>query len=157
MDDDKWKVIAIAEIMPNILEGAIDISDIPTHMCLGAYGGGRTTRNYVYDPYFKCGNAKSLDKSTKIARISIFRPEYIVHNNEKWNMGDSEKKALMKLLTTTHRGMTIWEDLLWEIGKVISKENSNIDQEYLNKIYDAPLPNYMDLHYMIKGVRKERI
>ena len=156
--DSEWKVIYYTTNQDlNLLEGDIDISDITTDICIAVHGPGRSNRNFTQDPYFKVGNGPTLQKSTKTARICLFRPEYVIHNNEKWNMTAADKKLLMKVLQTKHHGnKTVWEDITFETGKV-STQYGNINMDILNAINNAPMPDYMDLYYVVNGVRKEKI
>ena len=81
------------------------------------------------DPYFKVfknnGNTKANNKND-ITRISILKPEYSSHNNDKnggWRLNAKEKEALIKILSSKciinkHPEITTyWQYLLFITNK----------------------------------------
>lgn len=67
---------------------------------LGIYGD--KDRNFKYDPYFKYYNSYSYKKSKYIARISIMKPEYVIHKNYdgkiNWFLSSKEIRKLNYIL-----------------------------------------------------------
>ena len=99
------------------------------------------------DPYFKFAptNQRGYDKC---ARISIFRPEYIIHPNGGIHLELSRKNkdVLMKILPD------IWNNILDEIIKL-----TNPDKELETKIRLIPIPDYYSLSMPSHvNCRKER-
>ena len=126
-------------------EETIDIKDYTTDISIGLFGSEKET-NFGKDPYFKVANNKSYRKATKIARISLFRPEYVVHYKENWDLDQDTKDTLIDVLKTKRNGdRTIWDELTFLAGRIASKD-SNITDEDIGKINSAEMPDYNKLH-----------
>ena len=79
--------------------------------------------SHVGLPYFKVYNHYSQQKATKIARISMEYPRYILHRGrdgkEDWFLNNKEKKILMKVLQNPSKFMvvgykriTVWQAII---------------------------------------------
>lgn len=100
-----------------------------------------TNRGFLKNPYFKVYNSDDYTKYTKLTRISMTKPEYIIHNNEIWNLNSKEKKLLIDILnSTTKKGISVWESLknIIKTYPFITKE----DKEFINSL---SIPNYLNL------------
>lgn len=83
------------------------------------------SRNYGNDiAYFKLYNSNSVSSKSKIARISITSPKYIIHNKnnkeEQWKLNHKERKKLQEILQSTCNSgrysgkCTVWEAIAKE-------------------------------------------
>ena len=100
-----------------------------------------TNRGFLKNPYFKVYNSDDYTKYTKLVRISMTKPEYIIHNNEIWNLNSKEKKLLVDILnSTTKKGITVWESLKNTIKSYPFITNE--DKEFINSL---SMPNYLNL------------
>lgn len=89
-----------------------------------------------FDPYFKV--APVTEHSFKrCARISILRPEYIVHDGINLELAGNVKKDVLKLISN------VWSSILEEIIKVV--DDNDID--FYNKIRSLPMPDYSNISY----------
>ena len=120
------------------------------NICISTDGDGITYRGFALDPYFKIYNNINPMKATKVTRISMLRPEYIIHNNQRWDMNSREKKQLLKYLNT----QIVYEGnntTVWELIKYLSQRESNSnnnDPKVIKAIRDIILldmPDYTKL------------
>lgn len=83
------------------------------------------SRNYGNDiAYFKVYDSESITSKSKIARISITAPKYIIHNknvkNEQWKLNHKERKMLQEILKSKctngrySNQCTVWEAIVKE-------------------------------------------
>jgi hypothetical protein len=109
-------------------------------------GDGSTSRNFIKDPYFKIYDGKTSLSSDNLVRISIFRPEYIIHNNDRWELSSNEKKNLMKLLKHVSKtnNKTIWT-LILESCIYESEMFIKMTDEFKENFMKTPIPDYMKL------------
>lgn len=109
-------------------------------------GDGATNRGYSQDPYFKIYNDTNPRIASKVARISLLEPRYIIHNNQRWELNSKEKKKLMKYLVLPVVVQQISFDSLWEAIKYFaSKESETNDEVTKNNIINLQLPDYTKL------------
>lgn len=83
------------------------------------------SRNYGNDvAYFKLYNSDSISSKSKIARISITAPKYIVHDKDnseiQWKLNHKERKKLQEILKSNCVNgrfagtCTVWEAIVKE-------------------------------------------
>lgn len=102
------------ELMISCLDERAVLYDQTENVTLGAYND--ENRNYtIYTAYFKYFNSKVYASATKLARITILNPTYIIgHKNsgtkaEEWFLKSGERKYLDKLMhSTTKNGKNVW-------------------------------------------------
>lgn len=98
-------------------------------------------RDFEKDPYFKFYKTTNTSYGQRLMRISIYRPELIIHKHgyDGWDMfGAQDKKVLIKILTSInpYTGKTYWEETLDEVDNTITKIGVKF-------IRPAEMPNYM--------------
>ena len=124
-------------------------------------------------PYFKYYNSSSYSSATKIARISMTDPVYIIHRGndgkQNWILNTGERKALYNSLHTNsskYPGYTVWQAVildynnekfeslsLEEIKTCTVKNKQEWIEQYKNVSrfidtivpIDSPIPNYLVL------------
>lgn len=99
-------------------------------------------RNFIKDPYFKIFNGRNPEDSTKVTRISIFRPEYVVHLNQVWNLSAKEKRSLIKILETMVGGDRVWDKIL---KLCITESKNSLKGDELKAFLQTPIPDYTQL------------
>lgn len=144
--------------VPNLLEVddiLIERNILTTNgISIDVEGDGNTYRGFSKYPYFKLSNNKDMLKATKRTRIAIFDNIYIIHNKEIWTLTNQEKISLVKLLNSKlHGTMTIWDKIKYEASLFSINNDPSASKENIDKIDNAIMPNYLDLHYIIKGKR----
>lgn len=117
--------------------------------------------------YFKLYNNDSYVKATKVARISMLKPNYLVHKNddgkENWILNNKEKRKLINLLHSKNEEYVILSN--WQvIIATYNRDNFHIPfvnlvmrnitfDDYNEKVkatkgaipLDQPMPDYMKL------------
>lgn len=117
--------------------------------------------------YFKLYNNDSYVKATKVARISMLKPNYLVHKNddgkENWILNNKEKRKLINLLHSKNEEYVILSN--WQvIIATYNRDNFHIPfinlvmrnitfDDYNEKIktikgaipLNQPMPDYMKL------------
>lgn len=111
---------------------------------------GSTFRNFLQDPYFKIFDGSNSKLSDNTTRISIFRPEYVIHYNEKWNLSSNEKKNLIKLLNHIYgpEEKTIWKLILDEcinVSRQYIDKKSKESSQLIKNVLEASIPDYTKL------------
>ena len=117
--------------------------------------------------YFKLYNSNLISKATKVARISMLKPNYLIHKNddgkENWILNNKEKKDLVNLLKKPmkiYSFITNWQYMIL----VYNRDNFDIDEldllsgeisikEYNDNVkfienalpLDLKIPDYMKL------------
>lgn len=83
------------------------------NICITLDGNGQTNRGFINDPYFKVYASQTAKSGTKVARLKLKEPKYVVHNNQKWDMNKKElklvNKYLDKIVEVNGEKMTAWE------------------------------------------------
>lgn len=117
--------------------------------------------------YFKLYNNDSYVKSTKVARISMLKPNYLVHKNddgkENWILNNKEKRKLINLLHSKNEEyvtLSNWQVIIATYNRdnfhipFINLITKNITfDDYNEKVktikgaisLDRPMPDYMKL------------
>lgn len=124
-------------------------------------------------PYFKYYNSSSYSNATKVARISIEGPYYVIHRNqdgkENWVLNTRERKLLHQILnerSSKYSGYTVWQAIILDYNNE-KFENLSLDEiknctvknkktwikqyEGVNRFIDtivpidSPMPNYLNL------------
>lgn len=85
--------------------------------------------------------------SNNITRISIFRPEYIIHDNQKWILSSNERKNLIMLLkyTVKDKDKTIWQIILEQCVAESNMYDKHLTKEDESKILTTEIPDYTKL------------
>lgn len=125
----------------------------------------------VGNPYFKAFDSDSFTKARRVARISMRKPEYIIHKDragkQPWTLNAQEKATLLEILAlpNSYAGNfhgTTWQCLvvaynmekfgmsLEEVQSIKyaewKKREKDTTYKYRNCVaFDAPMPNYEDL------------
>ena len=111
-------------------------------------------RNFMFDPYFKVYIGRDAEHPTKVARLAIYRPEYIIHYKDatgiNWFFNNKEKKNLIKLLESKYTRSddngrnTVWDAILRDCVNTYEDEiiKLGIDK---NKFLVTKMPDYMKL------------
>ena len=113
-------------------------------------GDGITSRNFIKDPYFKIFDGSNITSSNHRTRISIYRPEYVIHLGQKWELSANEKKNLIKVLNHIYgpENKTVWQLILEEC---INQSDQYIDKkskesiELIENLLETPIPDYTKL------------
>lgn len=102
-------------------------------------------RNFISDPYFKIFDGNNANNSKHITRIKILSPEYVIHNDQIWNLNNKEKDKLIKLLNTSKNGITIWTKILEACLEITKPEEFNRLKVDPFKFITTPMPDYTKL------------
>ena len=110
--------------------------------------------------YFKYYDSFSYRKANHIARISLIKPEYLIHRNndvkKNWILTNKEKKELVNLMNSpskTKEGFTNWQATLiqYNLDNFFIQPKDTIEGTFDKKKYpkafdiNTPMPNYMEL------------
>lgn len=109
--------------------------------------------------YFKYINSTSYTKATKVARISMFTEEYLIHKDpagkQAWKLTNLEKKQLLNLLNSDnkeYKSITNWQAILVpynkdNFGLFVQETINGFDKEEYPDAFpiDYPMPNYLEL------------
>lgn len=117
--------------------------------------------------YFKYGNNVGINKATKIARISLLKPEYLYHRDKAdiWALSNKEIKTLIQLLQSPsdkHENCTKWQDLLITYNEdnfyILPNDtiHNNIDYTEYPKAFNinTPMPDYTKLNFDYRKANK---
>ena len=103
-------------------------------------------RNFGSESYFKFIPDRSVDIKHS-ARISFMEPKYIYHYKNQYELSRSDKKALMRMLTSSSTGdkfISGWVATIREFNRFIENSNKNTDKS--NSLSeDLPMPDYLKL------------
>ena len=102
-------------------------------------------RNFISDPYFKIFDGNNANDSKHVTRIKILSPEYVIHNNQIWNLNNKEKDKLIKLLNTSKNGVTIWTKILVACLEITKAEEFNRLKVDPLKFIETLMPDYTKL------------
>lgn len=129
-------------------EAAIVASD-NYNILVGVYPR-QTQKNYFYDPYFKVYNNKSQRSASKVARISIYRPEYIIHERGDLPMFVLGRKEIAFVLKVLRDPIGIdgkYYDRAWDYMCTFltntAKSMFDLNVDYRG----IPIPDYTKLKY----------
>lgn len=104
------------------------------------------SRNFKTDAYFKFIPDKSIDLMHS-ARISFMEPRYIQHYSNQYVLTRSDKKSLMRMLTskaTKDKTITGWIAIIREFNRMIKDDvKGNGANNLLSE--DLQMPDYMKL------------
>lgn len=108
--------------------------------------------------YFKLYNHQSYKKASKVARISLFEPKYIIHENkdgkENWILNAKQRKALVEILKlpAAYKDYSIWQLIILAFNKenglnsFETEENFKNDLKYPDYLpIDMTMPDYIEL------------
>lgn len=118
--------------------------------------------NHKGDAYLKLYNSFSKSKATKVARISLYSPTYVLHKNverivgkEDWFLTTKEKKDFIDFLNspTNHDPLyTVWQRTILDYNKELdlfeeeTKENLLPDLKHPDFLpFNLPIPDYSRL------------
>ncbi len=114
-------------------------------------GNGRHDRGFINTPYFKVFEGDNPDHATKITRISIFEPKYIIHENKKWNLTSKQIKYIIGELQSVYKDdMTLCDVIIDEClkySKMYAKAGDPKTKKALEKIENCRdnMPDYTQL------------
>lgn len=115
-------------------------------------GDGLTDLGFYKSPYFKIYSGRVYETATKLTRISMIKPEYIIHNNDIWTLNSREIKFLINLLNSKH-DMYIWEKIKYE-ASILASKSDKCKKEDIYYINSLPIPDYTKLHYTTAQIKK---
>ena len=76
--------------------------------------------------YFKIYNSENYRKATKVARITLIVPKYIIHSNDdgkgNWDLSSSERKLLDNIMHSKKNGISNWESLCTMFNNMIGRD-----------------------------------
>lgn len=118
------------------------ISSVNYNIMIGVYPRDCHAKGYFKDPYFKIFNSRSEASATKVSRISILRPEYVIHNGKDGKMpfylSMKEIAFMLKTLKEPIHGYnSAWEYMLEFLIKLA--ESEKISTPYNTNL---PIPDY---------------
>lgn len=119
-------------------------------------GSGSTDRNFGKDPYFKIFDGSDASHSKNVTRISMYRPEYVIHNTEIWILDSKELNELIRIVSgQVSSNMLTWEYIQWEAIRE-AKNSNNFTKEDEERISNCTIPDYKNIHFSEKDLRKYR-
>ena len=124
-----------------ILEQKIVVS--PTYnLFIGIYPSNTHLAGFLPDPYFKIFNNQYETSADSVARISILRPEYVIHNGrdgkKQFKLGRKEIAFMLKILKDPTNGYdSAWTFMLSFLLRKAADENIDVPYD----IYQ-PMPDY---------------
>lgn len=118
--------------------------------------------NHKGDAYLKLYNSISKSKATKVARISLYSPTYVLHKNvermaekDDWFLTAKEKTDFIDFLNspTSHDPLyTVWQRTILDYNKELdlfekeTKENLLPDLKHPDFLpFNLPIPDYSRL------------
>ena len=117
-------------------------------------GDGSSSREFYRDPYFKIHDKRDFTHAPNKTRISILRPEYVIHNNNIWILSSSEIKELIRILSgKVESNMNTWEYILDEVISE-SLTVTDLSPEYIKYISSLPMPDYTNIVFSEKDLKK---
>ena len=100
-------------------------------------GSGITDRSFLEDPYFKVYDGQNANNSDNVARIKVFKTEYVKHNNQIWNLSAKYKKALNTILSA--HDYKNWKILL---NECIKESHIQLSQNDIDNFMNTVMPDY---------------
>lgn len=102
---------------------------------IGIAINGTEGRNFESDPYIKVYHGPNSKSSKDIARISLIKLDYVVHNKDskqkEWRLSLDEQEELNKIMQETRKdGLTVWEKILKDIADQTNKPLSEIKKMF---------------------------
>lgn len=110
--------------------------------------------------YFRVTDNQYFEDFTKIARISIREPRYILHNDndgkEIWTLSTLEKENLLKILKSKTKdpkmSITVWEEIIIDYNRKLGLELKDTLENTMSNLkhpkylpIDLPIPDYTQL------------
>ena len=116
-------------------------------------------RSRVGMEYFKVYNSYSIDKATKMARISFRDVKYVYHSatmgKDDWVLSTKEKRMLILLLKEKSKAMPQYSNWEYAIISFNNEKGLDVDETEENVMdnlkypkflpIDLPMPNYNNL------------
>ena len=115
------------------------------NLLIGVYPPRTYAYGYYLDPYFKIFNNKSERSADRVARISILRPEYIIHNGKdgkkNFKLNKNEIAFMLKMFRDPLKGYeSAWRCMLDYLTNLANGLNIPIKYDY-----NYPIPDYTKL------------
>ena len=111
------------------------------------------SRDRIGDDYFKAYRGVKINDDTPFARISFFRPEYVIHNfgthEPKWNMDMKDRQNLMALLNEPNQDYptrTNWKHMIKNYN--LLRQDAYLPGRDKNVVFlrnQLPIPDYLKL------------
>ena len=102
--------------MNEILNEKTIVSSSNYNISIGIYPTDGRQVGFLANPYFKVYNNISVSRASAVARISILRPEYVMHNDKKFGrfiLGKKEIGFVKKTLNEPIHGYeTAWKYMI---------------------------------------------
>ena len=119
-------------------------------------GDGSSYRGFCKDPYFKIFDGSDFDSSKNKTRVAIYRPEYVIHNNDIWVLDSKELNELIRLINgVTITRMSTWEYIKYEVvmeGEYLGE----MTETDLYKIENCNIPDYRHLDFSDKDKKNHK-
>ena len=102
---------------------------------IGIAVNGKEGRNFDTDPYIKVYHGPNSKSSKDIARISLIKLNYVIHNEDsdqkEWRLSPNEQEELNEIMQETRKdGLTVWEKILKDIADQTNKPLSEIKKMF---------------------------
>ena len=116
-----------------ILEQKIVVSST-YNMFIGIYPSNTHLAAFLPDPYFKIFNNQYETSADSVARISILRPEYVIHNGrdgkKSFKLGRKEIAFMLKILKDPIHGYdSAWRFMISFLLRKAADENINVSYD----------------------------
>lgn len=101
--------------------------------------------NFFYDPYFKVYLNRKWRAADKVARISLLRPEYVIHYNgrDHVNLSSAQigflKVILKENMHNNPNSITVWKYMCETITDIAKSMNISVNYK------DIKMPPYENL------------
>ena len=130
--------------MNEILNEKTIVSSSNYNISIGIYPTDGRSVGFLPNPYFKVYNNISVSRASAVARISILRPEYVMHNDKKFGrfiLGKKEIGFIKKtLLEPIHGYESAWKYMLAFLVDMAKERNIHISYDE-----NLPMPDYLQL------------
>lgn len=115
------------------------------NLFIGVFPPRTYSYSYYLDPYFKVFNNKSERSADSVARISILKPEYVIHNGKDgkktFKLKKKEIAFMLKMLRDPIYGYdSAWRYMLNYLETIAKELNIPIGYNI-----DYPMPDYTQL------------
>ena len=130
--------------MNEILNEKTIVSSSNYNISIGIYPTDGRVVGFLPNPYFKVYNNISVSRASAVARISILRPEYVMHNDKKFGrfiLGKKEIGFVKKtLLEPIHGYESAWKYMIAYLIDLAKQQKIKISYDE-----NLPMPDYLQL------------
>ena len=130
--------------MNEILNEKTIVSSSNYNISIGIYPTDGRSVGFLPNPYFKVYNNISVSRASAVARISILRPEYVMHNDKKFGrfiLGKKEIGFIKKTLNEPIHGYeSAWKYMIAYLVNLSKQRKIQIPYDE-----NLPKPDYLQL------------